>query len=302
MTLKSNIQPSSLFLYLIVTREKMDNNQFESLMPPEMAKKAAEAGVYKVNKSFFKTFMLAVTAGMQIGIAFIFYTTVTSGTADVAPGFSHFIGGLAFSLGLILVVVTGSELFTSSTLVVVAKASGLVTWGQLVKNWLQVYFGNFVGCILLVGIMLVAQQYMSDAGGIGLNAMHIAQHKMHHSFASAVALGTMANLLVCIAVWMSYAGRTLTDKVLILILPVAMFVSSGFEHSIANMFQIPFAIGIKNFAPVEFWEMTHTTANQFADLNMVDFVVNNLIPVTIGNIIGGSLFVGLWFWSIYLRK
>lgn len=280
----------------------MNNNQFESLMPPEMAKKAAEAGVYKVTKPFFKTFMLAITAGMHIGIAFIFYTTVTSGTESMAPGVSHFIGGLAFSLGLILVVVTGSELFTSSTLVVVAKASGMITWGQLIKNWVQVYFGNFVGCLLLVVIMLVAQQYMSDNGGIGINAMKIAQHKMHHSFASAVALGTMANLLVCIAVWMSYAGRTLTDKMLILILPVAMFVASGFEHSIANMFQIPLAIGIKNFAPAEFWQMTGATASQFADLNMMDFIINNLIPVTIGNIVGGSVFVGLWFWSIYLRK
>ena len=294
-----------MFTYLFVSKcyeREMENNQFESLMPAEMAQKAAEAGAYKVKKPFFKTFMLAITAGMHIGIAFIFYTTVTSGTQDVAPGLSHLVGGIAFSLGLILVVVTGSELFTSSTLTVVAKASGLITWGQLLKNWIQVYFGNFVGCLILVGIMLVAQQYMSDNGGIGLNAMHIAQHKMHHSFASAVALGTMANLLVCIGVWMSYAGRTVTDKMLILILPVAMFVSSGFEHSIANMFQIPFAIGIKTFAPDSFWQMTGATASQFADLNMMDFLINNLIPVTIGNIIGGSVFVGIWFWSIFLRK
>lgn len=280
----------------------MDTNQFESLMPPEMAKKAAEAGAYKVNKPFFKTFMLAMTAGVHIGIAFIFYTTVTSGTEGMAPGIAHFIGGLAFSLGLILVVITGSELFTSSTLVVVARASNMITTKNLLKNWVQVYFGNLAGCLLLVFIMLIAQQYMSDNGGIGINAMKIAQHKMHHSFASAVALGTMANLMVCIAVWMTYAGRTLTDKMLILILPVAMFVASGFEHSIANMFQIPFAIGIKNFAPAEFWQMTGATASQFADLNVVDFILHNLIPVTIGNIIGGSVFVGLWFWAIYLRK
>ncbi|MFV0575153.1 MAG: formate transporter FocA [Vibrio sp.] len=280
----------------------MNSNQFESLLPPDMAKKAAEAGVYKVNKPLFNTLLLAITAGMQIGIAFIFYTTVTSGTENIAPGLSHFVGGIAFSLGLILVVVTGSELFTSSTLIVVAKATGLVTWAQLIKNWALVYVGNFIGCMVLVGIMLVAQQYMSDNGEIGINAMHIAQHKMHHSFASAVALGVMANLLVCIAVWMTYAGRTLTDKMLILILPVAMFVSSGFEHSIANMFQIPFAIGIRDFAPAEFWQMTGTTAAQFADLNMMDFVMHNLIPVTIGNIIGGAVFVGIGFWSIYLRK
>lgn len=279
----------------------MDSNQFEPLPPLETAKAAAEIGAYKVNKPFYKTFLLAMTAGMHIGIAFIFYTTVTSGTGDVAPGLAHFVGGLAFSLGLILVVITGSELFTSSTLVVVARATGKVTWGQLGKNWVQVYFGNLAGCLLLVGIMLVAQQYMSDDGQIGINAMKIAQHKMHHSFISAVALGIMANLMVCIAVWMSYAGRTLTDKMLILILPVAMFVASGFEHSIANMFQIPMAIGIKTFASPEFWQMTGMSAADFADLNLADFVMHNLIPVTIGNIIGGGVFVGLWFWTIFLR-
>ncbi|MGB2079039.1 MAG: formate transporter FocA [Vibrio sp.] len=280
----------------------MNTNQFEPLPPVETVKAAAEIGAYKVNKPFYKTFLLAMTAGLHIGIAFIFYTTVTTGTSDVAPGLAHFVGGLAFSLGLILVVVTGSELFTSSTLVVVARATGKVTWGQLAKNWIHVYFGNFAGCLLLVGIMLVAQQYTNDGGLVGINAMQIAQHKMHHSFMSAVALGLMANLMVCIAVWMSYSGRTLTDKMLILILPVAMFVASGFEHSIANMFQIPMAIGIKTFASPEFWQMTGMSPADFADLNLADFVMHNLIPVTIGNIIGGGVFVGLWFWMIFLKN
>jgi formate transporter len=111
----------------------------------------------------------------------------------------------------------------------------------------------------------------------------------------------MCNVLVCIAVWMTFSGRTLTDKIAVMILPVAMFVSAGFEHCIANMFQVPMAIGIKNFAPAEFWQMTGANIADYADLNMLDFLAHNLLPVTLGNIIGGGLFVGMWYWLIYLR-
>jgi formate transporter len=274
---------------------------FDSLLPPEMAEKAAEAGVGKATKDPLKSLLLAITAGVHIGIAFVFYTTITTGTGDMAWGMSRFIGGLAFSLGLILVVVTGGELFTSSVLTVVARASGKISWKSLWINWLVVYIGNFIGAMLLVGIMLVSKQYLFDHGEVGLNTMHIAQHKLHHDFSAAIALGIMCNVLVCIAVWMTFSGRSLTDKVLIMILPVAMFVSAGFEHCIANMYMVPMGIAIKNFATPEFWEMTGTTAAQFADLNVATFVFNNLIPVTIGNIIGGGLFVGLGYWLIYLR-
>ncbi|PWI31967.1 formate transporter FocA [Vibrio albus] len=276
-------------------------NKFDSLLPPEMAERAAEAGVGKATKDPIKSLLLAITAGVHIGIAFLFYTTITTGSEDMAWGMSRFVGGLAFSLGLILVVVTGGELFTSSVLTVVARASGKISWKSLGINWLVVYLGNFIGAMLLVGIMLVSKQYMFDHGQVGINTMHIAQHKLHHDFWAAVALGIMCNVLVCIAVWMTFSGRSLTDKVIIMILPVAMFVSSGFEHCIANMFQIPMAIGIKTFASPEFWQATGTTAAEFADLNIATFVVHNLIPVTIGNIIGGGLFVGLGYWLIYLR-
>lgn len=142
---------------------------------------------------------------------------------------------------------------------------------------------------------------MFDHGQVGLNAMAISQHKLHHGFFQAVALGIMCNVLVCIAVWMTFSGRTLTDKIMVMILPVAMFVSAGFEHCIANMFQVPMAIGIKAFAPAEFWQISGANIADYADLNVIDFLVNNLIPVTLGNIIGGGLFVGMWYWLIYLR-
>ncbi|MCW4439257.1 formate transporter FocA [Vibrio splendidus] len=279
----------------------MNLNQFDSLLPPQMAERAADIGVGKATKDPTKSFLLAISAGIHIGIAFVFYTIVTTGAGDLPWGITRVLGGLAFSLGLILVVVTGGELFTSSVLTLVARASGKISWGTLVKNWATVYIGNLIGALLLVACMLLTKQYMFDHGQVGLNAMAISQHKMHHGFIQAIALGIMCNVLVCIAVWMTFSGRTLTDKIAVLILPVAMFVSSGFEHCIANMFQVPLAIGIKTFAPAEFWTMTGANPANYVDLNMMDFLMNNLLPVTIGNIIGGGIFVGMWYWLIYLR-
>ena len=279
----------------------MNLNQFDSLLPPQMAERAAEIGLGKATKDPVKSFLLAISAGIHIGIAFIFYTTVTTGTSEMAWGMTRLIGGIAFSLGLILVVVTGGELFTSSVLTLVARASGKISWKTLFKNWFVVYIGNGIGALLLVLCMVVTKQYMFDHGQVGLNAMAISQHKLHHGFFQAVALGIMCNVLVCIAVWMTFSGRTLTDKIMVMILPVAMFVSAGFEHCIANMFQVPMAIAIKTFAPAEFWQMTGANIADYADLNLLGFLVNNLIPVTLGNIIGGGLFVGMWYWLIYLR-
>ncbi len=280
----------------------MEINQFNSLSPKQTAESAIDVGVGKATKKPSRSFILAMAAGIQIGIAFVFYTIVTTGTENMSWGISHFIGGLAFSLGLILVVVTGAELFTSSTLTIVAKASGKISWGQMFKNWVTVYCGNLVGALILVALMITTKQYMSDGGKVGLNIMAISQHKLHHTFIQAVALGIMCNMLVCLAVWMSFAGRTITDKIMAMILPVAMFVASGFEHCIANMFQVPMAIAVKTFAPASFWKMTGANIANYADLNVMGFITHNLIPVTIGNIIGGALFVGLWFWAAYLKK
>ena len=280
----------------------MSQGQFDSLLPPQMAEKAADIGVSKATKDPIKSFMLAITAGLHIGIAFVFYTTVTTGAGDMAWGMTRLVGGIAFSLGLILVIITGGELFTSSVLTLVARASGKISWKSLCINWTMVYVGNLIGALLLVGIMLVTKQYMSADGGVGINTMQIAQHKLHHDFFQAVALGIMCNVLVCIAVWMTFSGRSLTDKILVTILPVAMFVSAGFEHCIANMFQVPMAIGIKTLASPEFWQMSGMNPADFADLTLGNFIINNLIPVTIGNIIGGGVFVGIGYWLIYLRE
>ena len=276
-------------------------NPFDLLLPSEMAKVAEDAGVYKATKHPFTTFFLAITAGVFISIAFAFYITATTGTAAVPWGLAKLVGGICFSLGLMLVVVCGADLFTSTVLTVVAKASGRISWVQLARNWIIVYVGNFIGAIFFVALIWFAGQYMAANGAWGLNVLQTADHKMHHTFTEAVCLGILANLMVCMAVWMSYSGRSLMDKMFAMVLPVAMFVASGFEHSIANMFLVPMAIIIKDFATPEFWQATGASAEQFSHLTVGHFITDNLIPVTLGNIIGGGLLVGLTYWVIYLR-
>lgn len=277
-------------------------NPFNLLLPNATAKIAEETGVYKATKHPLKTFYLAITAGIFISIAFVFYITATTGTATIPFGIAKLIGGICFSLGLILCVILGADLFTSSNLIVVAKASGRITWCQLFSNWINVYLGNLVGALFFVWLIWLSGEPMLADGGWGLNVLQTADHKLHHTFIQAMVLGILANLMVCLAVWMSYSGRSLTDKAVALILPVSMFVASGFEHSIANMFMIPLGIVIHHFAGPEFWTAIGTTPDAFKDLTVMNFIVDNLIPVTIGNIIGGGLMVGITYWVIYLRR
>lgn len=280
----------------------MKGNNFNSLLlPAEMAKVAEETGVYKTTKHPLKTFYLSVTAGVFISIAFVFYITSTVGTAGMPYGIAKLIGGICFSLGLILCIICGADLFTSTVLIVVAKACGRITWRQLLWNWVNVYIGNLAGALFFVLLIWLSGEYMTANGGWGLNVLQTADHKMHHTFIEAVTLGILANLLVCLAVWMSYAGRSLVDKSMIMILPVAMFVASGFEHSIANMFMIPMGIIIRYFASPDFWNSINSSPSDFSHLTVVNFITDNLLPVTIGNIIGGGVFVGLVYWVIYLR-
>ncbi|EIX3164966.1 formate transporter FocA [Salmonella enterica] len=266
-----------------------------------MAKVAEETGIYKSTKHPLKTFYLSVTAGMFISIAFVFYISSTVGTAEMPYGIVKLTGGICFSLGLILCIICGADLFTSTVLIVVAKACGHITWRQLLWNWVNVYIGNLIGALFFVLLIWLSGEYMIANGGWGLNVLQTADHKMHHTFIEAVTLGILANLLVCLAVWMSYAGRTLVDKSMIMILPVAMFVASGFEHSIANMFMIPMGIVIRYFATPEFWAEVNLSPADFNQLTVMNFITDNLLPVTIGNIIGGGVFVGLTYWFIYLR-
>lgn len=277
------------------------HNIVDALSPAEITQYAESTAVYKVSKHPAQTILSAITAGVFISIAFAFYITATTGTANVPYGLSKLVGGLCFSLGLILVVICGADLFTSTVLTIVPKASHKISWHQMLRNWILVYFGNFIGAIIFVMLIWLSGQYKVDSGLWGLNVLQTADHKMHHTFIEAVCLGFLANLLVCLAVWMSYAGRSVIEKLFAMILPVGMFVASGFEHSIANMFMIPMGIVIHYAAPATYWNMIGQSPDAFSHLTISHFLIDNLLPVTLGNILGGAA-VGLTYWALYLRK
>lgn len=269
--------------------------------PLEMAQLAEKLGLAKASKQAKETFFSAITAGVFISIGFLFFLTVTTGSASMPAGMAKLVGGLCFSLGLILCVFCGADLFTSTILTSVPAATRRISLKCMAIHWLIVYIGNFVGALFFVALIWFSGEYLAYNGQWGLNVLNIANQKIHHTFTQAVFLGTLANLMVCLAVWMSYSGRSLLDKMFILMLPIAVFVASGFEHSIANMFMIPLGMAIHSFATPEFWKIVGMNANNFSQLTLGHFIFDNLIPVTIGNIIGGLL-VGLTYWAMHLRK
>lgn len=276
------------------------DNLVDALLPDGMAKKAETVGVQKANMSFSKTIMLAILAGAFIGFGAIFATTVTA-ESDVYWGGTKLIGGLAFSLGLILVIVGGAELFTGNNLIIMAWASRKIRTSALLRNWSIVYLGNLVGALFLAILMLQAQQYTFSKGQVGLNALQIASFKCSMGFYQAIYLGILCNILVCLAVWLCFSARTTAGKILSILFPITAFVAAGFEHSIANMYFIPKGILIKQFASEEYWELIGHSPLDFSNLKWQNFLLNNLIPVTLGNIIGGAILVGIVYWFVFLK-
>ncbi|CAM4058486.1 formate transporter FocA [Vibrio neonatus] len=269
-----------------------------SVTKPSLTMQAADYGHKKVLKPFKQSFVLAVFAGAFIALAFVFYITVTTGSYNNGWGLTRFIGGVAFSLGLMLVVICGGELFTSTVLSSVAWAQKRVTTKQLLLCWARVYAGNFVGAMLTLTFIMMAKMHILDHGNWGLNALSIATHKLEHSWWQAFSLGVMCNLLVCLGIWMSFSSKESAGKAFLVLLPVAMFVSSGFEHSIANMFMVPLGIAIKATADTQLLNTALTAGIHLELLTIKQFITANLIPVTLGNIFGGAALVGLAYWSI----
>jgi len=259
----------------------------------------SQYGLHKINKSKRHSFGLSVFAGIFIAIAFVFYVTVTTGADSSSWGLTRLAGGIAFSLGLILVVVCGAELFTSTLLSSVAWAQGKLNSKQLLACWGRVYIGNFVGAMLILLLVVGGKMYLLDGGQWGLSVLKLAQHKIHHTWFEAFSLGVLCNLLVCLGIWMTFSSKDMLTKSLLLILPVAMFVSSGFEHSIANLFMVPLGIVLQNTISPEYILSLGFNPNSFADLTVSHFITSNLIPVTLGNIVGGGVMVGLGYWFIY---
>ncbi len=280
----------------------------DAWLPPQMASRAEAIGIRKANTDFLTMLTLAILAGAFISAGALFSTTALAGSSALPYSVARLLAGLVFCLGLILVIVAGAELFTGNNLIVMAWANGKVSTPKLLLNWVIVYLGNFIGAILTVAIMLGAQQYTFSKGLVGLTALNTALSKATLDPAQAFFLAIMCNALVCMAVWLCYSARSTTDKILSVIFPITAFVAAGFEHCIANMYFIPMGLMIKQFAPDSFWAMDSlaratpvVTVNTYAGLTWSNFLFNNLIPVTLGNIIGGAVLVGLVYWFAYLR-
>ncbi|MBI3168510.1 MAG: formate/nitrite transporter family protein [Chloroflexi bacterium] len=291
----------------------MTELRIDSLLPAEMATRAEYLGVRKAEMPIFTMLILSILAGAFIALGSIFATTVAAGGMSVTAadgsvafstgfpyGVTRLLTGLVFCLGLILVVVGGAELFTGNNLIVMAWASGKVSGGAVLRNWLIVYFGNFLGSMGTAVLMFFTKQYTFGSDAVGITALKIAVAKCDLGFTQAVALGILCNALVCLAVWLTYSARTTLDKILSIIFPVTAFVAAGFEHSIANMYFIPYALLVKMFDP-EFMARVGEKVPHLDVLTWDAFFLKNLFPVTIGNIIGGAVLVAAVYWVVFLR-
>jgi formate transporter len=257
----------------------------DALPPREIARRVQSVGTAKARTDSLTLLTLAVLAGAFISLGAIFFTVVVTGAAD-AFGFVRLVGGLAFSLGLVLVIVAGAELFTGNNLIAMAWASGRIGSRQLVRNWVLVYVGNVVGALGTVALVYASGIDALAGGGVGETAMSIAAGKASLPLVEACARGILCNTLVCLAVWICMGARSVSDKILAIVFPITAFVACGFEHSIANWFFLPYGFALGGLdAP-----------------GAVSGAVANLAVVTIGNVIGGTLLVAGVYWTAYARN
>ena len=258
--------------------------------PPEIAARVCKLGLAKVNTAVPTMVALAVLAGAFISLGALFYTvTITAGAeGPTLPfGLLRLAGGVTFSLGLILVVVGGAELFTGNNLIAMAWAAGCVQTRQVVRNWIWVYLGNLLGaCGTAVLVLLAGIQLLGD-GAVGETMVRIARSKIALDPLSAFARGVLCNVLVCLAVWLCMGARSVADKILAIVFPISAFVACGFEHSVANMFFLPLGMVL--------------TTGSAAPLSLAG-AVSNLALVTLANMVGGTVLVALVYWFIYLRS
>jgi len=274
----------------------------DALLPRQMAEKAEQVGAEKTRLDTASLLALAVLAGSFIAFGSLFSIIVSTGAEGVLPyGVTRLLSGLVFSVGLILVVTGGAELFTGNNLMVMAWASRKVSLRQVLRAWTLVYIGNFAGAIATALLVFLSEQYGHGGGAVGLAALSVAQTKANLGFIHALIHGVLGNVLVCLAVWLCYGARSTTDKIVAIVPPISLFVAAGFEHSVANMYLLPYGLMIKNWATDSFWIMIGQTPGTYADLTWLS-ALGNLVPVTIGNIIGGGALVGAVYWFVYLRK
>lgn len=274
---------------------------FDAIMPASMAVRAEQSGVKRASTDPLTVLVLSVLAGAFVSFGAIFATTVTAGVG-LPYGVGRLLTGLVFSAGLIMVIIAGAELFTGNNLIVMAWASGKVRARAVLVNWVLSFTGNFVGAFLTAALMFYTTQYTFGDGAVGLVALNTANTKASLAFIPALTLGIMCNALVCLAVWMCFSARTNIDRVVTAVPPIAAFAAAGFEHCIANIYFIPMGLFIKAGAPQSFWTTIGKTASDYPGLTWSNFFLGNLLPVTVGNVIGGSIMIAAVYWFVYLRK
>lgn len=263
----------------------------KAFAPEEIVKETLNSSVKKVKKPFITSFLLGILAGAFIGLGALFYTIVK---ADETYSFAtkQIFGGFVFSLGLILVVVAGAELFTGNNLIAIAWAEKRVTTKQMVRNWIIIFFSNMIGALSLVLMIYFSGHFEMNHNAIAETYVKMAEAKCSLSFTTAFFRGLLCNILVCLGVWMAMGGKTVTDKILAIVFPITLFVAAGFEHSIANLFIIPMGLLLDSSVSVDVITRELSVSGMF----------KNLIPVLLGNIVGGSVLVGLMYHFIFLKN
>jgi formate/nitrite transporter len=263
-----------------------------------MAARAETIGAAKATLPLLNLVALGVLAGAFIALGANFFTTATTST-ELGYGPTRLLGGVAFSLGLILVVIAGAELFTGNNLMVMAWAARRVSTGALLRAWALVYAGNFIGAVATAAIVALSGQWRFAGHDVGANAVRIANAKVNLDFAEAFFLGVLCNALVCLAIWLTYSARSNLDKALAVVFPITAFVASGYEHSIANMYFIPLGLLLKSEDAV--MAAGGFGPSDLSNLDVANFLLANLLPVTAGNVVGGGIMVGAVYWFIYRR-
>ena len=276
-------------------------HRFDPLLPPEMARACERAGAAKAGRQTAALVVLGALAGAFIAFGAIFMTVVATGAGDLPWGVARLLMGLVFSLGLILVIVGGAELFTGDALMVVSYASGKITAAALLRAWGLVYLGNIAGSIGTAALVFLSGQHALAGGGVGRTALAVASYKASLGTVELFFLAVLCNVLVCLAVWMSFGGRNIADKVLVIVPPITAFVAAGFEHSIANLYFLSYGLALKEWAQPEFWISIGQDATAYAALTLSG-AVHNVVVATAGNLVGGSLMVGAVYWFVYLRR
>ena len=270
-------------------------------LPPEMALACETAGAAKAGRDALALIVLGLLAGAFIALGAMFMTVVLTGTGELPWGVARLLAGLVFSLGLILVIVGGAELFTGDSLMIVACASRRITPGALLRAWSLVYVGNVAGAIGTAMLVFLAGQHGFAGGAVGKTALTVASAKAALPTIQLFFLAVLCNVLVCLAVWMSFGARSTADKVMVIVPPVAAFVAAGFEHSIANLYFLPYGLALKAWAGPEFWAAIGQGAAAYPELT-AGSALHNIAVATIGNLVGGSLMVGAVYWFVYLRQ